>query len=38
MARQVNRSRMMRNTPMENADFDGYTLQQVAARVNAMIA
>lgn len=38
MARQVNRNRMMRETAMENADFDGYTLQQVADRIAALIA
>jgi hypothetical protein len=38
MARKVNRNRMMRDTPMENADFDGYTLQQVAARIKGLIA
>jgi uncharacterized protein with von Willebrand factor type A (vWA) domain len=38
MARQVDRSRKMRNTPMENAEFEGYTLQQVADRIAALIA
>ena len=38
MARQVNRSRKIRNTPMENADFDGHSLRQVADRIAVLIA